>query len=58
MGTGQGVLIETLAGGGLAAGFVAVKDAMPAKLRPEPDDGAIAALASRQDSPAALAWWW
>src|ERR1700690_3541044 len=25
MGTGQGVLIETLAGGGLAAGFVAVK---------------------------------
>jgi len=29
---------------------------MPEKLRPEPDDGAIAALASRQDeeSPAAL----
>ena len=34
---------------------------MPEKLRPVPDDGAIEALASRQERltrAALLAWWW
>jgi hypothetical protein len=31
---------------------------MPEKLRPEPDDGAIEALASRQAEPEELLAWW
>jgi len=34
---------------------------MPEKLRPVPEEGVIAALASRQESlarGALLAWWW
>src|SRR6266550_5863772 len=49
VGRRQGVLIETLARGGLAAGFVAVKGSHPREAVSGADDGVTAALASRQE---------
>ena len=52
VGRGHGVLVEALTGGGLAAGFIAVKGGHAREAVPA-GDGAIEALASRQELPAA-----
>ncbi len=59
VGAGHGVLVEALAGSGLAAGFIAVERGYAAKLCPPEEP--IEALASRQSEPVDLLtgceWW-